>query len=186
MVRRMKRRPAPPPSVDDIRLFHEAIGPVRTLQPRVAVVEPKPGPAPEARQFQLDEAAVAGELLTHSFDPSQIEVGEELLYLKDGHSPKLMRQLRRGQFSVRAELDLHQMTIPVAREAIRLFLEDARRHGEYCVRIIHGKGLRSKANGPVIKKLTDTLLRRRDDVVAYASAPAAQGGTGAVVVLLAR
>lgn len=182
----MKRRPAAPPSDDDVRLFHEAIGPVRSLQPRAEVIEPQPGPAPEPRQFMLDEAAVPGELLTHDFDPSQIEVGEELLYLKDGHSPKLLRQLRRAQFSVRAELDLHQMTVPVAREAIRLFLEDARRHGELCVRIIHGKGLRSKANGPVIKKLTDTMLRRRNDVVAYASAPAAQGGTGAVVVLLSR
>lgn len=186
MVTSMKRRPPPPPSDDDIRLFHEAVGPVRSLQPRAETIEPPRGPQPEPRQFHLDEAAVTGELLTHDFDPAQIEVGEELLYLKEGHSPKLLRQLRRGQFSVRSELDLHQMTIPVAREAIRLFLEDARRHGEWCVRIIHGKGLRSKSNGPVIKKLTDSLLRRRADVIAYASAPAAQGGTGAVIVLLAR
>lgn len=186
MFKRMKRRPAPPPSDDDIRLFHEAIGPVRALQPRVAVIEPKAGPEPEARQFLLDEAAVSGELLNNAFDASDIEVGDELIYLKEGHSPKLLRQLRRGQFSVRAEIDLHQMTIPVAREAIRLFLADAHRHGEYCVRIIHGKGLRSKSNGPVIKKLTDSMLRRRADVLAYASAPAVQGGTGAVIVLLAR
>lgn len=182
----MKRRPAPPPSDDDIRLFHDAIGPVRALHPRSEIVEPKPGPEPEARQFLLDEAAVSGELLTHDFDLGTIEMGDELLHLKEGQSPKLLRDLRRGKFSIRAEIDLHQMTIPVAREAIRLFLEDAHRHGEYCVRIIHGKGLRSKANGPVIKKLTDSMLRRRADVLAYASAPPSQGGTGAVIVLLAR
>jgi DNA-nicking Smr family endonuclease len=52
------------------------------------------------------------------------------------------------------------------------------------VRIVHGKGLRSKAAGPVLKNLTDRMLRRRDDVIAFASARPAQGGTGAVVVLL--
>ena len=186
MFNSMKRRPAPPPSDDDIRLFHAAIGPVRALHPRSEFVELKSGPEPEARQFLLDEAAVSGELLTHDFDLGTIEMGDELLHLKEGQSPKLLRDLRRGKFSIRAEIDLHQMTIPVAREAIRLFLEDAHRHGEYCVRIIHGKGLRSKANGPVIKKLTDSMLRRRADVLAYASALPSQGGTGAVIVLLAR
>ena len=186
MFTSMKHRPAPPPSDEDIRLFHDAIGPVRALQPRSEVAAPKPGPEPEARQFQLDEVAVSGELLTHSFDAGSIEMGDELLHLKDGQPPKLLRDLRRGKFSIRAEIDLHQMTIPVAREAIRLFLEDAHRNGEYCVRIIHGKGLRSKANGPVIKRLTDSMLRRRADVLAYASALPSQGGTGAVIVLLAR
>ena len=93
MFNGMKRRPAPPPSDDDIRLFHDAIGAVRPLQPRGAVVEPKRGPEPEARQFRLDEAAVSGELLTHTFDPGTIEVGDELLHLKEGQSPKLLRDL---------------------------------------------------------------------------------------------
>jgi DNA-nicking Smr family endonuclease len=53
-----------------------------------------------------------------------------------------------------------------------------------CVKIIHGKGLRSRAQGPVLKRLVDGLLRRRGDVLAFASAPPAEGGTGAVVVLM--
>ena len=126
------------------------------------------------------------ELLVHAFDPASIEVGDEIHYLKQGQPDRLLKRLRRGQFSVRAELDLHEMTTPVAREAIRSFLDECLARGEYCVRIVHGKGLRSRADGPVLKRLTATLLARRKDVLAYASARPAQGGTGAVVVLLGR
>lgn len=168
------------------RLFREAIGSVRPLKVPVADVPHVPKPSPEPTQFLLDEARVKDELLTHAFDPATIEVGDELFYLKAGQSPQLLKRLRRGQFSVRAEVDLHEMTRDVAREAIRCFLDDCHRHGEMCVRIVHGKGLRSKAHGPVLKRLTDSMLRRRDDVLAFASARPAQGGTGALIVLLQR
>lgn len=168
------------------RLFREAIGPVRPLKVPAAHAPKSPRPAPEPTQFLRDEAKVRDELLTHAFDPGTIEVGDEIHYLKTGQSPHLLKRLRRGQFSVRAEIDLHEMTRDAAREAIRCFLEDCHRHGELCVRIVHGKGLRSKAQGPVLKQLTDSLLRRRDDVLAFASARPAQGGTGAVIVLLQR
>lgn len=166
------------------RLFREAIGSVRPLKALAADAPASPRAAPEPTQFLRDEARVRDELLTHAFDPAMIEVGDEINYLKTGQSPHLLKRLRRGQFSVRAEIDLHEMTREVAGAAIRSFLEDCHRHGELCVRIVHGKGLRSKAKGPVLKQLTDALLRRRDDVLAFASARPAQGGTGAVIVLL--
>lgn len=168
------------------RLFRKAIGSVRPLKAPASDAPQSPRPPPEPTQFLRDEARVQGELLTHTFDPATIEVGDELNYLKAGQSPHLLKRLRRGQFSVRAEVDLHEMTRDVAREAIRCFLDDCHRHGEMCVRIVHGKGLRSKAQGPVLKRLTDSLLRRRDDVLAFASARPAQGGTGALIVLLQR
>ncbi len=123
-------------------------------------------------------------MLTHPFDPGSIEIGDEILYLKPGQPARLLKQLRRGHFSVRAEIDLHQMTVAVAREAIKGFLAETKAHDELCVRIVHGKGLRSAARGPVVKRMTEQLLRRRDDVLAFASALPAQGGTGAVLVLL--
>lgn len=171
---------------DDAQLFREAIGHVRPLKQEPAAAPTRPRPAPEPLQAILDEARVREELLTHAFDPAAIEAGDEIIYLKTGQSPRLLKRLRRGQFSVRAEIDLHEMSSAVAREAIRLFLDDCRRQGELCVRIVHGKGLRSKAQGPVLKQLTDTLLRRRGDVLAFSSARPAQGGTGAVIVLLQR
>jgi DNA-nicking Smr family endonuclease len=179
----MKRRAPAPIHADDSRLFREAIGDVRPLDP----VQPPPAaarPAPHPHMLEADEAAVPGELLDLAFDPALLEVGEELSYLRDGYSPKLLRQLKRGQFSVQDDIDLHQMNAAAAQASIVMFLAEAKQHGLRCVRIVHGKGLRSRSAGPVLKGLTDRMLRRRDDVIAFASARPAMGGTGAVVVLL--
>jgi DNA-nicking Smr family endonuclease len=169
---------------EDHDLFVQSIGSVRPIKQGV-VAHDKPRPPPEPVQSRLDEARVPGELIDSAIDPALIEVGEELSYLKNGHSPLLLRKLKRSQFSVADEIDLHQMTAPVAREAIALFLAESRRERRLCVKIIHGKGLRSRNEGPVLKRLVDGLLRRRADVLAFASAKANQGGTGAVIVLLA-
>lgn len=185
-VRLPRKKSEPPPSGgDDHVLFVEAIGPVRRLHVGQAE-DTRVRPAPEPRQSQLDEARVSGELIGSPIDPALIEVGEELSYLKDGHSPALLRKLKRGQFSIADEMDLHQMTANVARAAIAAFLADSKRSGRFCVRIIHGKGLRSRNEGPVLKRLVDSLLRRRADVLAYASAKPNEGGTGATIVLLKR
>ncbi|BDU22348.1 Smr/MutS family protein [Dyella sp. GSA-30] len=179
----MKRRPANPISDDDARLFREAIGEVRQLDP-VELPPAAPKPKPRAHMFEADEAAVPSELLEMAFDPALMEVGEELSYLRDGYPPKLLRQLKRGQYSIEDDIDLHHMNAAAAQQTIVEFLAEAHHNGFHCVRIVHGKGLRSKAAGPVLKVLTDRMLRRRDDVIAFASARPAQGGTGAVLVLL--
>jgi len=179
----MKRRNSATVSDEDSRLFREAIGEIRQFDP-VAPPPESPKPEPHPYMFEADEAAVPRELLDMAFDPGLMEVGEELTYLRDGYPPKLLRQLRRGQFSVQDEIDLHQMNAAAAQATIADFLAHAAEQGFRCVRIVHGKGLRSKASGPVLKVLTDRLLRRRDDVIAFASARPMQGGTGAVVVLL--
>lgn len=180
---RSARATAPPaPTEDDAALFREAIGTVRRLK-ETAAAPSAPRPAPEPVQARLDEASVLGELLTHPLD-SAIEGGDEITYLKPGQQSRLLQRLRRGQFSVQAEIDLHDMSAAVAREAIRGFLDECHRSGALCLRIVHGKGLRSKAQGPVLKQLTDSMLRHRADVLAFTSARPAQGGTGAVIVLL--
>jgi len=179
----MKRRAPVTIDDDDSRLFRESIGEVRRLDPVTAPPAPAK-PAPHPHMFEADEASVPGELLDMAFDPAILEVGEELSYLRDGYSPKLLRQLKRGQFSIQDDIDLHQMNAAAAQATIVMFLAEAKQNGLRCVRIVHGKGLRSRAAGPVLKGLTDRLLRRRDDVIAFASARPAMGGTGAVVVLL--
>jgi DNA-nicking Smr family endonuclease len=179
----MKRRAPTTVNDDDSRLFRDSIGDVRIFD----AAAPPPAtakPAPHPNMLYADEAAVPGELLDLSFDPALLEIGEELGYLRDGYSPKLLRQLKRGQFSVQDDIDLHQMNAAAAQSSIIDFLAEAHHYGYRCVRIVHGKGLRSKAAGPVLKNLTDRMLRRRDDVIAFASARPAFGGTGAVIVLL--
>ena len=178
----MKQRPANV-SAEDLRLFAEAVGPVRRMRSQEPAAE-RARPEPEPRQVLLDEARVSDELMHSAIDPADVEVGEELSYLKDGHSPQVLRRLKRGHYSIADEIDLHQMTTVVARAAVKAFLDDSRRDGRLCVKIIHGKGLRSRAEGPVVKRLVDGLLRRRADVLAFASAKPAEGGTGAVIVLL--
>jgi len=176
-------KPTTPPSADDVALFRDAIGPVRPVRSAAAPPD-RPRPAPEPEQARLDEARVREELLTSQHDPAEVEFGDEITHLKPGQPRRLLQQLRRGRFSVRAELDLHEMSTTVAREAIARFLDECRRERATCVRIVHGKGLRSGSQGPVLKRLTDALLRRRADVLAFSSARPAQGGTGAVIVLL--
>ncbi|MEZ5463054.1 Smr/MutS family protein [Dokdonella sp.] len=184
--RSTRRRKPPDAEVADRdrELFRGAIGKVRPLAKAAEMAPGIPGPLPRAHQFELDEARVRDELLSHDFDPALVELGDEILYLKPGQPQGLLKQLRRGQFSIRSEIDLHQMTVAVARQAVTGFLDEAIDHRELCVRIVHGKGLRSSARGPVVKRMTEQLLRRRDDVLAFASAKPAQGGTGAVLVLL--
>ena len=83
------------------------------------------------------------------------------------------------------EIDLHASSERVAEDLLRRFLAEARDAAHHCVRIVHGKGLHSP-QGPVLKGLVERVLNLRADVLAYASAPPAHGGTGAVLVLLAR
>jgi DNA-nicking Smr family endonuclease len=170
---------------EDRRLFREAVGPVRPLR-RERVVIAAARPSPQPTQADLDEARVASELLAGTLDPAELEIGEELRYLKPGVAPRLLQRLKRGQYSIADEIDLHQMSASVARAALKVFLDDSRRADRLCVKIIHGKGLRSGAAGPVLKRLVDEVLRRRDDVLAFASAKPAAGGTGATLVLLRR
>jgi DNA-nicking Smr family endonuclease len=97
----------------------------------------------------------------------------------------ILRKLRRGQYRVQAEIDLHGLTVREAKEALREFVADALQRHFRCVRIIHGKGLRSGHRGPVLKGAVSSVLRRIGPVLAYVSARPVDGGTGAIYVLLA-
>lgn len=133
--------------------------------------------------LERDEAMVSRDLLA-AFDPAVMETGAELAWLRDGHSPQILKKLKRGRYSIGDELDLHHLTADAARASIRDFLDEAVAQRFGCVRIIHGKGHRSGPGGPVLKGLADHVLRRNRRVLAFASAPPAEGGTGAVLVLL--
>ena len=182
-----KSRLPPPaqPSEADIELFHDAIGKVR----RIDAPEPPPAtpqPAPRPRQREADEAQALVQSRLRPFDLPDLTLGDALEYLKDGFPPRLLRRLKRGQYSVQDEIDLHRMTAAEAEASVRAFLQHCHATDRHCVRIVHGKGWGSGPEGPVLKQLVDVWLRHRSDVLAFASAPAAQGGTGAVLVLLAR
>ena len=171
------------PSDEEVRLFREAVGPVRTLEQGRHHHQPA-GPPPVPVQRRRDEERVLQDLLSDGLDPADLETGEELVYLRPGLPYSLLRRLRRGQFSVGPQLDLHGLTVEEARAALAAFLLDVRRSGQRCVRIIHVKGLRSRQGQPVLKVKVNHWLRQRDEVLAFCSARAVDGGTGAVYVLL--
>lgn len=97
---------------------------------------------------------------------------------------RTMRKLARGSFSIQAEIDLHGMTVAEAKPQLAEFIESSVRHGDLCVRVVHGKGLGSGDRGPVLKVSVDRWLRKWDPVLAFVSARQVDGGTGAIYVLL--
>jgi len=110
--------------------------------------------------------------------------GAALAFQRAGLRPQAMRKLRRGLYPCEDELDLHGLTQSAARDRLADFIAHSRDVGRRCVRIIHGKGYRSGARGPVLKTAVNLWLRRNIDVLAFVSARAIDGGTGAVYVLL--
>ena len=170
-----------PPEDDDAALFRSAIGRLREL-PQVAPPPARPKPRPGTRMAELDDAEALGEF-QRLLDTAPLESGDALRHRRDDVPPHVLKRLAQGRYSAQDELDLHHAGAVEAEALLRRFVQDARAADARCVRIIHGKGLNS-AGIPVLKNLVDRLLRQRGDVLAFHSAPAAQGGTGAVLVLL--
>ena len=168
---------------DDFDAFRKALGDVRRI--RSERIEPRP-PRREARpeQRRADEERVLEDLGRAAPDVEMPETGEELLWLKPGLQSRVLKRLRRGHWKVQDEIDLHQMNVAAATSSIRTFLAEARASRHACVKIIHGKGLRSGPGGPRLKAATARVLSRHPDVLAFAAAPPSDGGHGAVYVLL--
>jgi DNA-nicking Smr family endonuclease len=182
----MKRPAATPPAIgeDEAGLFHEAVKDARPLK-QTRVYHPPSRPRPLPQQFLRDEMqALADSLSDHYIPAHELESGEELLYLRDGHSPDILRKLRRGHWVIQEQLDLHGMRSEEARLYVVEFLAHCRKRGARCVRIIHGKGLGSRNREPVLKNKLRSWLMQRDEVLAYCQAREVDGGSGALVVLL--
>ncbi len=169
---------------DDAELFRSAM---RDVQPRPASV-PAPAnarkPSPKARFTRADQQDVLRESLDAVDDPALLETGDELSFRRDHVPHRVLLKLRRGQYAVMAETDLHGMNAIQARGALAEFIKDALLQGHSCVRVVHGKGRRSGPRGPVLKNVVNVWLRKCDAVSAFGSARPVDGGSGAVYVLL--
>ncbi len=168
---------------DEAALFRQSVGSVRKLEQRKAHRQ-APKPAPRAALRRQDEAKVLAESLSMPADGLEVETGEELIYRRPEISERVFRKLRRGQYSVRAEIDLHGLTTAEALPELREFITQCTEHRLQCVRVIHGKGIGSGRRGPVLKNKVNLWLRQWERVLAFCSTPPHDGGTGAVYVLL--
>jgi DNA-nicking Smr family endonuclease len=173
-----------PEMPDDGALFKEAVKDARPITvPPTYLYKKKPNPIP--KQFIQDEQQALRDSLSDDYLPAhELETGEELLYLRDGHAPDILSKLRRGHWVIQAAIDLHGLISDEARAYVASFISDCKKRGIRCVRIVHGKGLGSRNREPVLKHKLRHWLMQKDEVIAYAEAKKQDGGSGAVIVLL--
>lgn len=180
----MKRKPTTV-SPEDAELFREAIGEVRRIETEAAAGD-RPRPPPEPKRLKIDESEALRESRDLAGSLPPLDGAELQNYRRPEIPERTLRQLRRGEFSVQDEIDLHSLRASDAELVLKRFLNEARSGMNCCVRIVHGKGLRSGPGGPVLKVKLNKWLPQWDQVLAFTTAPARDGGTGALYVLLAR
>ncbi len=169
----------------DRDLFLQAAGQVQPLAvpAKAALKTEKPLPIPIQRQ--RDEEAALQEAISDAFDASTLlETDEHLSYRRPGIGPDVTRKLRRGDWAIQRQLDLHGLRTEDAREALGQFIREAQKQGLRCVRVVHGKGLGSPGKTPVLKGRVQSWLAQKKEVLAFVQARPADGGAGALVVLL--
>ncbi len=174
-----------PSAEQDTELFATEMSDVQPLKSpaRANLTQPKPRPLPLKRLE--DNRAVIDGLLTDSTGwEGDIESGDLITFLRPGLPPDLLRKLKRGHWVIQESIDLHGETAATAHQRLVAFLAHVRQRGLRCIRIVHGKGHRSAQQVPVLRNKVRCLLSRRNEILAFCDAAPADGGSGAVVVLL--
>ena len=182
----------PPPREED--LFADEMAGVQPLDrdPRGRVRAPEPTGQAIFSRRAADEAEAYAELADLADGRGDFLVSdtdEYLEFLAPGLDKNLLRKLRKGEYALQGHIDLHGMTREEAYLEVERFVEGSRRAGKRCVLIVHGRGLNSKDNIPVLKEKVRTWLARgriARQVLAFASARQCDGGAGAIYVLLRR
>lgn len=177
------------PSDTDRELFRTVVKDAVPLsrEPTANIRRALPQPNP-AQRVADEQAALLASQRALSPSPMSWDIGadieEEQSYLRAGVSPDLLRKLRRGQWTINAEIDLHNHNQEEAHEALMEFMRKARAADWRCLRIIHGKGLSSHQKIPVLRNKVRRWLQLKDEVLAYCEPRPTGGGSGAVLVLL--
>jgi DNA-nicking Smr family endonuclease len=166
-------------------LFANTVGHVKPL-----VAEKKANltpdlPLPIPAQKQLDEQAVLREALSDEWDTSSLlDTDEALSFRRPGIGVDVIHKLRKGEWSIQKQLDLHNLRTEEARDALGKFIRECHKNGIRCVRVVHGKGLGSPGKVSVLKPKVQSWLIQKNQVLAFVQATPSQGGAGAMVVLL--
>jgi DNA-nicking Smr family endonuclease len=166
-------------------LFVRAVGQVQRLPVKDQVNLVRPAPAPIAHQRQKDNQAVLRDCLSDEFDASTLlDTDDALSFRRPGIGRDVIHKLRKGDWSIQREIDLHGLRSDEARVALAEFIRLAHRQGLRCLRVVHGKGLGSPGKTPVLKSRVHDWLAQKNQVLAFVQAKPSEGGAGALVVLL--
>ena len=166
----------------DSELFRKTVGKVERIKnDHVVHVRKKPS-ATLAGRLQHDQSN--NHISQHPAFLSDVGGADRLYFKRPGIQQKLMLKLRRGLYRIESQIDLHGFSAAVAEKSLDSFLESCRQNNYRCIRIIHGKGTGSANKRPVIKNRINEWLRGNGNVLAFCSAKANDGGTGALYVLL--
>jgi DNA-nicking Smr family endonuclease len=176
----------------DEELFADEMLGVAPLEPdpRGRLGAPPPSPKPRASRRQEDEAEAYAQLADLVEGAGTFDIADSDEYMEGlapGIDRRLLKQLKRGDYAIQAHLDLHGMTSEEAHGEVERFVDKARNEGRRCVLIIHGRGMHSKEQTPVLKERMKVWLTRGRigrSVLAFATARPPDGGAGAVYVLL--
>ncbi|GAC1547962.1 MAG: hypothetical protein NVS2B9_14930 [Myxococcales bacterium] len=181
-----------PAALSEDELWSLAIDGAEPLVDRSARIKPAPTPLsvaqepldPDLQAYDELRALVTGEAVFDIADSDEFIDGAQ-----KGLDPRVLRKLRRGEFSVQGHLDLHGLFKDDAKAALEVYLSRVRHDGKRCVLIVHGRGLHSKDQVPVLKEALKRWLgtaRFSQHVLAFATARPHDGGAGAVYLLLRR
>ena len=176
----MQNNAPPDDEQDDIALFRQQMQDVTPLKPGNRIAPPPRRKTPRLRREHRDVHDTGGLAIREQLDPPP----EILSFQRPGVQHRVMKQLRQGKLPIDERIDLHGLTAEQARAYLLDFLDECRLQGHRVVLMVHGKGQRSKNNIPVIKALLNHWLRECQQVLAFHSATARDGGSGAVYVLL--
>jgi len=169
----------------EANVFRDAMAGVVPLRPTGRIDPHRPSLPPTAAQRERDErAALAASLSDEIGIEQHLETDESLSYRRPSVGPDVVRRLRRGEWVIRGQIDLHGLRVDEAREALAAFLDEALRREWRCVRVIHGKGLGSIGRESVLKAKVPRWLLQRREVLAFCQARPNDGGAGATIVLL--
>ena len=167
-------------------LFAQTVGRVQPIADTGRVLLESPKGEPRPLQHALDEQAALQESMSDEFDVSTLlDVDDQMSFRRPGIGTDVTRKLRRGDWTLQGQIDLHGLRSDEAREALGQFVRDAYRMGWRCVRVVHGKGLGSPSKTPVLKAKVQRWLVQKSEVLAFVQARPLDGGAGALVVLLA-
>jgi DNA-nicking Smr family endonuclease len=181
------RQAEPESGRDDNELFLEAMKEVREIAEfrRLPVRRKRCGPL-RAQSVADSETVKTLRDLVAGRGPLYLPHTQEYVqWINPAYKGDILGRLSEGRFAVQDCLDLHGLVVAEAETEVRAFIEESLKKGYHCVKIIHGRGLRSP-NGPVLKQVLLTWLsgRFRKHLIAFVTARQCDGGLGALYVLL--